>query len=437
MLRMMHHSLSLSYQTWHSVVQETKRLRASKKIFNGFCLFSWLLTYCSTTTTTTPTFFSLSLSLSLSLFPCRDHAATLPCTHVEKITDDIVLVLVWLLDTSASSKINAVSRSRESERYPHHLHDATIVSLVAHVAGQIAIDGKDMGIVLVLEIGIFCLTHALFFFFYWCDRKKPFPWSIWKCWIFFFFFIFSGDGQGDERQRGGEKESTAPFVFFKNDARKASSGSSNVASSYSVTARNGKQEKKSCSKVASYEAAWSVVTLASRFGRERSVEKNWNESDSKVATKIVASIDGKLDKKDRGEKKFARKNETDLRTMEGEKFDDWYVFFFFFFIYIFDLFWPRVWENIYFFFFLNSSGFRTWQEKVVEMMRKEERERMEDEARSMEEKEKRNMLRRVLRRMVSTQLHSSLNQWLSIVQNIKKQELLLGRARKRLIKRYF
>ena len=62
---------------------------------------------------------------------------------------------------------------------------------------------------------------------------------------------------------------------------------------------------------------------------------------------------------------------------------------------------------------------------------------MEDEARSMEEKEKRNMLRRVLRRMVSTQLHSSLNQWLSIVQNIKKQELLLGRARKRLIKRYF
>ena len=90
--------------------------------------------------------------------------------------------------------------------------------------------------------------------------------------------------------------------------------------------------------MASYEAAWSVVTLASRFGRERSVEKNWNESDSKVATKIVASIDGKLDKKDRGEKKFARKNETDLRTMEGEKFDDWYVFFFFFFIYIFDLF---------------------------------------------------------------------------------------------------
>ena len=110
--------------------------------------------------------------------------------------------------------------------------------------------------------------------------------------------------------------------------------------------------------MASYEAAWSVVTLASRFGRERSVEKNWNESDSKVATKIVASIDGKLDKKDRGEKKFARKNETDLRTMEGEKFDDWYVFFFFFFFYFFVLFLPRVlWEIIFFFFFLIFLAF--------------------------------------------------------------------------------
>ena len=82
MLRMMHHSLSLSYQTWHSVVQETKRLRASKKkILTVFVCFHDCSHYA---------YFFFSLSLS----PCRDHAATLPCTHVEKITDDIVLVLV-------------------------------------------------------------------------------------------------------------------------------------------------------------------------------------------------------------------------------------------------------------------------------------------------------------------------------------------------------
>ena len=71
----------------------------------------------------------------------------------------------------------------------------------------------------------------------------------------------------------------------------------------------------------------------------------------------------------------------------------------------------------------------------MEILQTEEKEMMVDEARSMEEKEKRDMLRRVLRRMMSTLLHSSIHQWWCIIQKMKKNENLLGRARKRLIKR--